>query len=224
MRTLCTLAIVITGAGLIAGVPLRGAQACDDDRYPCPVRAQAAAQETANAPAKPAATQPKKKVNHTRANEKASAKREREVPRATARANVSKPAVQEQVADAISQRAAEAAPAAVLSSPADQVLNDESRGESLVATAGTAWPVSPNTEGADGTPGPTNVNATEAASNVVVDPNQTNDLDRVAAATVEPSWIRYLLLMLGTALAAASAIWFFSGMRFLSRKNQLPAN
>ena len=128
------------------------------------------------------------------------------------------------MADAISQRAAEAAPAAVPSSPADQVLNDESRGESLVATAGTAWPVSPNTEGADGTPGPTNVNATEAASNVVVDPNQTNDLDRVAAATVEPSWIRYLLLMLGAALAAALVIWFFSGMRFLSRKNQLPAN
>src|SRR6266404_3309312 len=124
MRTLCTLAIMIAGAGLIAGVPLKDAQACDDDRYPCPVRAQAAAQETANAPAKPApSAQPKKKVNHTRENEKASAKRE-----AAARANVSKPAVQEQA----TQKAAEAAPAAVASTPAD----DESRGESLVATAG----------------------------------------------------------------------------------------
>jgi hypothetical protein len=59
----------------------------------------------------------------------------------------------------------------------------------------------------------------------VIDPNQTNDVDRVAAATVEWSWIAYFLLILGAALAAASAtIWFFSGMRFWSRKNHLPAN
>jgi len=211
MRTLCTLAIVMTGAGLIAGVPLRDAQACDDDRYPCPVRAQAA-QQTANMPAQPArAAKPKKKVNHARANEKASAKQK-----------VSKPAVQdqEQAADAVSQKAAEAAPAAVPSSPAGPVLNDETRSESLVATAGTAWPVSPNTEDAGGTAETTAVNVTKAASNVVevVDSNQADDLDRVAVATVEPSWIAYLLLTLGAALAAASAtIWFFSRMRFLSR-------
>src|SRR6516162_2101540 len=78
MRTLCTLAIMIAGAGLIAGVPSRYAQACDDDRYPCPVR-ELAAQETANAPAKPA-PQPKKKVNHTRTNEEASATREAAAP------------------------------------------------------------------------------------------------------------------------------------------------
>jgi hypothetical protein len=174
------------------------------------VRAQAAAQETADVPAKPApSTKPKKKVNHT--NEKASAKRQ-----APARANVSKPAVQEQA----TQKPAEAAPAAVTSAPAD----DESRGESLVATAGTAWPVSLNTEGAAGTAA---ANEAEAASNPVqlVDPKQSVDLNRVAGATVEPSWTVYLLLLLGAALAAASAtIWFFSGMRFLSRKNQLPAN
>src|SRR5262249_62105032 len=87
MRTLCTLAIMIAGAGLIAGVPSRYAQACDDDRYPCPVR-EPAVQETANAPAKPA-PQPKKKVNHTRTNEGASAKREK-----AASGKVSKPAMQ----------------------------------------------------------------------------------------------------------------------------------
>jgi hypothetical protein len=205
MRTLCTLAIMIAGAGLIAGVPLRDAQACDDDRYPCPVRAQAAAQETTNAPAKPApSVQPKKNVSHTRANEKASAKREAAAP-----ANVSKPAMQEQA----TQKAAEAAPAAVASAPAD----DESRGESLVTTAATAWPVSPNTEGAGGA---TAANVAEAASNPVqlIDPRQSNDLNRIAAATVEPSWIAYLLLLLGAALVAASTtIWFFSRVRYLSR-------
>src|SRR6516164_1860976 len=47
MLTLRTLAIVITGAGVFAGLPLTGAQACDDDRYPCPIRVP---QETADAP------------------------------------------------------------------------------------------------------------------------------------------------------------------------------
>jgi len=190
MRTLCTLAIMIAGAGLIAGVPSRYAQACDDDRYPCPVREQAV-QETANAPAKPA-PQPKKKVN--RANEEASAKREAAAP-----ANVSKPAMQEQAM----QKAAEAGLAAVAAAPAD----DESRGESLVATAATAWPVSPNSEGAGGA---TAANVVEAASNPaqLIDPKQSNDLNRVAAATYQPSWIAYLLLLLGAALVAASTtIW-----------------
>ena len=116
MRTLCTLAVMIAGAGLIAGVPSRYAQACDDDRYPCPVR-ELAVQETANAPAKPA-PQPKK-VTHTRTNEEASAKRE-----AAASANVSKPAMQEQAM----QKAVEAGLAALAAAPAD----DESRGESRV--------------------------------------------------------------------------------------------
>ena len=192
MRTLCTLAIMIAGAGLIAGVPSRYAQACDDDRYPCPVR-ELAVQETANAPAKPA-PQPKKKVNHTRANEEASAKREAAAP-----ANVSKPAMQEQAM----QKAAEAGLAAVAAAPAD----DESRGESLVTTAATAWPVSPNSEGAGGA---TAANVVEAASNPaqLIDPKQSNDLNRVAAATYQPSWIAYLLLLLGSALVAAlTTIW-----------------
>src|SRR5260221_4982362 len=133
MRTLCTLAIMIAGAGLIAGVPSRYAQACDDDRYPCPVREQAV-QETANAPAKPA-PQPKKKVNHTRANEEASAKREAAAP-----ANVSKPAMQEQAM----QKALEAGLAAVAAAPA----GDEDRGESTVETAATASAVSAQNPGA----------------------------------------------------------------------------
>src|SRR6516164_4322177 len=125
MLTLRTLAIVITGAGVFAGLPLTGAQACDDDRYPCPIRVP---QETADAPSAP----PQKKASHpARPTAKAQAKPEREAPRAAARAKASKPAAQEQAAEPISKKGAEAA--AMVPPPADQSLNDASRGESPVA-------------------------------------------------------------------------------------------
>src|SRR6516165_9497729 len=100
MLTLRTLAIVIAGAGVFAGLPLTSAQACDEDRYPCPIRVP---QETADAPAQAApSAQPQKKASQaTRPNEMAQAKREREAPRATARAKASKPAAQEHAADSI---------------------------------------------------------------------------------------------------------------------------
>jgi len=214
-------AIVIAGAGIFTSLPLTNAWACDDDRYPCPIRSEALIQETVQAPDELAPDQPQKKSAQPQkkakqpasTNEKAHAKRDREAPRTPAGARVSKPAVPKLAPDAGSQKAVEAAPAAVASPRADeQPLNDESRGGSLLATAGTAWPVSP-TQGAAGTPA-TNINTADAASNAVqvVDPNEVNDLDRAAAAAVptESSWITYLLLILGAALAAASAFWFFS--------------
>ena len=101
MLTLRTLSIVITGAGVLAGLPLTDARACDDDRYPCPPRLEALTQETADAPtqgtadaptqpaplAQPQKTsaQPRKKAKQPAGqNEKAHAKREQEAPRATA--------------------------------------------------------------------------------------------------------------------------------------------
>src|SRR2546429_3336802 len=120
MRRLRALAIMMTGAGLIAGLPLKDARACDDDRYPCPIRPEALRQETADAPSQSLpstqpqkkSAQPRKKANQTAdSNEKSRTKREGEAPRTTARPKVSKP--QEQAADPISQKAAEAAPAAV---------------------------------------------------------------------------------------------------------------
>ena len=110
---------------------------------------------------------------------------------------------------------------------ADQPLNDASRSESPVAAAAAGWPALPTTEGAGaGAPAAASADATEAAkanaatsavanavtkSAQVVDPNEVNDLDRAAAASVsaESSWLTYLLLILATALAAASAFWFF---------------
>ena len=226
MLTLRTLAIVTIGAGVFAGLPLTGAQACDDDRYPCPIRVP---QETADAPAQAApSAQPQKKASHpARPAAKAQAKPEREAPRATARAKPSKPAAQEQAAEPISQKGAEAAPAMVPPPRADQPLNDASRGESPVAAAAAGWPALPATEGAGaGAPAAASADAAEAGKKnamtnavanavtnaaQVVDPNEVNDLDRAAAASVpaESSWLTYLLLILATALAAASAFWFF---------------
>src|SRR5215813_13017433 len=128
--------------------------------------------------------QPQKKAKQPAStSEKAHAKRDREAPRTPAGARVSKPAVPKQAPDAGSQKALEAAPAAAASPRADeQSLNDESRGGSVLATAGTAWPVSPITESAAGTPAATAVQ--------VVDPNEVNELDR--ATIVESSWVNYL--------------------------------
>jgi hypothetical protein len=216
-----TIAIVIAGAGIFASLPLTNAWACDDDRYPCPVRSEALIQETVEAPDQLPADQPQKKSAQPQkkakqpASTKAHAKREREAPRIPAAAKVSKPAVPQQAPDAVSQKAPEAAPAAVASPRVDeQPLNDESRGGSLLATAGTAWPVSPITEGAAGTPAARSSDAANAASNAVqlVDPNEVNELDR--AANVESSWLDYLWWMLGAALVAAFSMWVFSRMRF----------
>jgi hypothetical protein len=206
-------AIVIAGAGIFASVPLTNAWACDDDRYPCPIRSEALIQETVQAPDQLApdvpqkkSAQPQKKAKQPAStNEKAHAKREREAPRTSAGAKMSKPAVPEKAPEAVSQKAPQPTPAAVASPRADeQPLADESRGGSLLATAGT-WPVSPITEDTPGT----------AASNAVqmVDPNEVNELDR--AAIGESSWLNYLLWTLGAALAAACAMLFFSRMRFL---------
>jgi hypothetical protein len=158
-----TFAIVIAGAGIFASLPLTNARACDDDRYPCPIRSEALIQETVQAPDQPAPDEPQKKSAQPQkkakqpASTKANAKRDREAPpRTPAGAKVSKPAVPEQ-APAVSQKALDAAPTAVASPRADeQALNDESRGGSLLTTAGAAWPVFSNgTQGARDTPAAT---------------------------------------------------------------------
>ena len=153
--------------------------------------------------------QPRKKAKQPAGqNEKAHAKREQEAPRATAPAKGDKPAVQEQAADSISQKPAEAAPTVVPSSREDQPLNAESRNENLVATAAAAWPIIPNTDGTGAGRAAANANAVQ-----LVDPNEVNELDRAAeTAQAESSWSTYLLLLLGAALAAASTMWFFLRM------------
>ena len=95
MLTLRGLAIAMAGAGVLAGLQVTQAQACDNDRYPCPVVAQP--QEAADAAARP---QPRKKASRAaRHDEKARAKAERQASQGPSQTNAAAPVAQEQAAD-----------------------------------------------------------------------------------------------------------------------------
>jgi hypothetical protein len=207
MLTLRSLAIAMAGAGVLAGLSVTSAQACDNDRYPCPVVAQP--QEAADAAARP----PRKKASRAaRHDEKARAKAERQASQAPAQTNAATPAMQGQAADSGSKKAGGLVPA----------LNEEvDRDESPVAAAAAAWLVLADTAGAgaQGAAGeqraaPDDATPAVPANGVkMVDPNEVNELDLAAtpAAPAESSWLSYLLATLGAALAAASTVRFFFG-------------
>jgi len=199
MLTLRSLAIAMAAAGALAGLAARNAQACDNDRYPCPVVAQ-----PKEADAAVRSPQSRKKASRAaRHDDKARAKPERQSSQSPSQAN---PAAPEQAADADSRKGRGVVPA----------LNGEvGRNASPVSAAAAASPVLPDAAGTgageqdaagdDATP-------TVPASRVkMVDPNEVNELDLAAAPTTpaEASWLSYLLATLGAALAAAS------GLRFL---------
>src|SRR6516162_3120070 len=145
-------------------------------KHPAVAASKSGPQPGPSAQPQKTSAQPRKKAKQPAGqNEKAHAKREQEAPRATAPAKGDKPAVQEQAADSISQKPAEAAPTVVPSSREDQPLNAESRNENLVATAAAAWPIIPNTEGTGAGGAAANANAVQ-----LVDPNEVNELDRAA--------------------------------------------
>src|SRR5262249_39112875 len=135
MLTLHSLAIAMAGAGVLAGLSVTPAQACDNDRYPCPVVAQP--QEAADAAARP---QLRKKASRAaRHDEKARAKAERQASQGSSQTNAAAPVAQEQAADSGSEKAGGVVP----------TLNDEvGRNESPVAAAAAAWLVLPDTAGA----------------------------------------------------------------------------
>src|SRR5262245_6488907 len=84
MVTARNLAIVATAAGVLAGMPWSKAQACDNDRFPCPILSEAPGQDSADAA--PAAPPQQSKKKPTQAGEKpASAKGERDNAQAAAR-------------------------------------------------------------------------------------------------------------------------------------------
>ena len=240
MFTLRSLAIVLTGAGVFAGLPLTNAQACDDDRFPCPVVSEAPPQETIAEPAPaaqprksrqaapqkradtvakkpaPSAQPPKKAAKHPALpTEKAQAKVEPAAPRDATGAKASQPAVQEQVAAPIEQEPSMFPNAAAPAMPsANQGTNGPNAG--LVAAAGPVWPALPNADAGSAAEGTVSdaAQAGGAKAVQVVDANDVNELDQAAIAITpaESSWITYVLLILGAAFAAAPAIWFLARM------------
>ena len=228
MLTPRNLAIVAAAAGAFAGLPLSKAQACDNDRFPCPIVVDSA-QETSEAPSRASpAAQPRKKTSQTaRQGDKPTAKVEREAsqaPQAPARpraskpavqeqadAKASKPATQEQVDDSVAQKTAGAAPV-VPALPPDQsgIANAEVTPAPAAGLAPAAAPgpgAGPNALDAAAT------QSTAAGGVQMVDPNEVNELDLAAAdpapTPAESSWLSYLLMTLGGALAAASTVRLF---------------
>jgi hypothetical protein len=193
MMSLRPLAIVIAAAAMLAALPATSAQACDNDRYPCPIVAQPETPDTAARPA------PRKKASRAaQQEEKARAKPERHASDAAARTKAAAPPQQAQAADP--------APALTLDNQVD-------RNENPVAAAAAGSVVRPATgsAGAQATAGAEA--APPAPVNVVrvVDPNELNELDLAAAAAppAQSSWLGSLLMTLGAALAAASAVRAF---------------
>ena len=196
MLTLRSLAIAMAAAGVLAGLPARSAQACDNDRYPCPVVAQP--QEADAAVRSP---QSRKKASRAAPqDEKARAKGERQTSQAPSQTN---PAAQEQAANAASRKERGVVPARN-----EEAGHDEGPGAADAAGTGAqAAAGEPNELRDDATP-------TVPASGVkMVDPNEVNELDLAAAPTTpaESSWLSSLLATLGAALAAASTVRFLFG-------------
>src|SRR5262245_38953943 len=98
MLTAGKLAIVAAAAGALAGMPLSKAQACDNDRFPCPIVSEAPTQNSADAaPAAPAQQSKKKPTPAAQQGEKpSSAKVERDTAQAPPRPKPSKHTGQDQ--------------------------------------------------------------------------------------------------------------------------------
>jgi len=198
MPTPRRLAVLIAGAAVLASLSASPVQACDNDRYPCPVIAQ-----TQNTPEATAKSSSRKKTAHTARQEKDRAKSEAQAP-----SSVSKNAAggQGQATASGSKTAAKPASTSTLNEQID-------RKESQVSAAAAAWLVGANAEETAAQPGIGDDAATAVPANAVqlVDPHEPNELDLAAAspAPAQSSWLSSLLATLGAALAAASALRFF---------------
>lgn len=186
MLTLRSLAIAMAAAGVLAALPARSAQACDNDRYPCPVVAQP--QEAADAAVR--SPQSRKKAGRAaRHDEKPRAKAERQNSQGPSQTTGLVPALNEEIGRNENPVSAPAAASPVL---------PDGAGSGAQGAAGE--------QGAPGDDAPT----VPATGVKLVDPNEVNELDLAAAPAMpaESSWLRYLLATLGAALAAASTVRF----------------
>ena len=203
MPRMRTLAIAMAALGVLSALPVTSARACDNDRYPCPIVSQT--QDTAGAAARSPTPSRKKTSRDARQDEKPRAKTEGEASPTSSRATKAiPPAGQEQAIVSGPQKSEDPA----------RALNEVAREETPVA-AGSAGAGAQPPGGDEAMPvAAANEPPVAAANEVrVVDPNELNELD-LAAANADPagsagsSWLSYLLMTLGGALAAASTVRF----------------
>jgi hypothetical protein len=203
MPRTCTLAIAMAAIGVLSALPATRARACDNDRYPCPIVSQP--QDSTGAADRSPAPSRKKASRAARQDEKPRAKPEGEASRDTSYTTKVNPAAAQERAIVSSPRTSEdRAPA----------RNEVAREESPVAAAAAASPAPPaNAAGAQATAADATPPVAAANEVRVVDPNELNELDVAAASaapagSAESSWLSYLLMTLGGALAAASTVRF----------------
>ncbi len=176
----CTLAIAVAALGALTALPATDARACDNDRYPCPIVSQP--QDSTSVAARPPTPSRNKASRAARQDEKPRAKPGEEASRDTSSTTKVNPAAAQERAIVSSPRTGEVPPASA-SSGAQPTAGDDTP------------PIA-------------------AANEVrVVDPNELNELDVAAASaapvgSAESSWLSYLLMTLGGALAAASTVRF----------------
>jgi hypothetical protein len=209
----------IVSLGMFAGVGMNSAQACDNDRFPCPVVSEAVTQEAAAAPAEPVqvAQPPKKASQSARPATKPQPPADQSMPRAknseaapAARTTRKTGPPKQRTApspknDLPSETAISAS--TIVQPPASDEPRKEAN-QAVVAAAGAAWPILPNI---DSTPVTTATiveetqPATEHASAV--------QISNGSVLTGSWSMFSYLFLVLSGVLAVMGALWLLPRMR-----------
>jgi hypothetical protein len=203
----------IVSLGMFAGVGINAAQACDNDRFPCPVVSEAVTQETAAAPAEPVqvAQPPKKASQSARPATKPQPPADQSMPRAKnseaapAARTTSKAAPPKQRTapspknDLPSETAISAS--TIVQPPASDEAPKEAN-QAVVAAAGAAWPTLPT------------IDSTPVTTATIVEETQpATDHANGSLLTGNWSMFSYLFLILSGVLAVMAALWLLPRMR-----------
>jgi hypothetical protein len=207
----------IVSLGMFAGVGINAAQACDNDRFPCPVVSETVTQETAAAPAEPVqvARPPKKASQSARPATKPQPTAEQSMPRANSReaapaartTNKTAPPKQRTVPSPKNDFPSETAISAstIVQPPASDEPPKEAN-QAVVAAAGAVWPTPPAIDSASESTA-TVVEATQPAS------EQTAQLSNGSDLSGKWSMFSYLLMIVSGILAVMSALWLLPQIR-----------
>jgi hypothetical protein len=209
----------IVSLGMFAGVGINAAQACDNDRFPCPVVSETVTQETAPAPAEPVqvAPPPKKASQSARPATKPQPKAEQSLPRAKSREaapaarTTSKTAPPKQRTapspknDLPSETAISAS--TIVQPPASDEPPKEAN-QAVVAAAGAAWPTLPTIDSA-----PVTTATIAEETQPATDHANAVQISNGSVLTGNWSMFSYLFLILSGVLAVTSAPWLLPRMR-----------
>ena len=208
----------IVSLGMFAGVGMNSAQACDNDRFPCPVVSETVTQETAAAPAEPVkvAQPPKKASQPARPATKPQPKAEQSMPPAKGREAA--PAARTTSKTASPKQRTAPSPkndlpseTAISSTIVHPPASDEppkEANQAVVAAAGAAWPTLPTIDSTPVTTA-TIVEETQPAT----DHANAVQISNGSVLTGNWSMFSYLFLILSGVLAVMAALWLLPRMR-----------